>query len=227
MNCGSAPCAQGRRLQVIVVIVADQDDVGNGQALERRRGRAYATWTEAAERPGMRGEHRVGEDHRVRGAQQKGRVADERGRDGSRDDLRWWRRKRRERHELRPRRSLARALPCDDVADGAGLLAGRVEEALAIAVVRNRQRAPPPSKGGGEGDERHSIQSTISTLWHLTPVNRVRRVSLSSSRFARFLPRSPLPPAQSRSPAFPIREFATGRGSPICPVCFAPTRSPG
>ena len=185
---------------MIVVVVADEHDVRNRQGIERQRRRAHAARAEAAERPRMGCEHRVGEDHRVRRAQQKRRVADERGGDGSRVDVRR-RRIRCERHGLRPGRFLPRALPFDHVADGAGPLAGRIEEALAVAVIGNRQRAPRPPEGGryeryerqgccpGGLDRAHSGHRSFTRLplWRTMgpPQEPPRRAGADTARAAR------------------------------------------
>ena len=75
-------------LQVIVVIVADEDDVDRRQRGDRDAGWPHAARTEDAERPRMRREDRIGDEHRRCRPDQERGVADERQRHLARRDAR-------------------------------------------------------------------------------------------------------------------------------------------
>src|SRR5207237_6670542 len=131
--------AERRRLQVIVMIVADQNDVGQREIVERNGGRPYPARPDTAEGPRMRGEYRVGQDHRVGRADQERRVADESDRHAAAINRRGGRRIAREWHLLGPWRLVARALPGDHVGDRSVVVSVGIEEPFAVAMIGDRK----------------------------------------------------------------------------------------
>jgi hypothetical protein len=120
---------------MIVVIVADEDDVRGGKVVQWDRRGPNALRTETAEWPGVHREHRIRHDNARGGSKEKRRVPDERRRGAAGSDDGRRRRLRRQRNVLRPRNRLTRPLPLDQVAERSVRTRVRIEEPGAIEMI--------------------------------------------------------------------------------------------
>ncbi len=130
--------AQRGRLHVVVVVVAEEDDVDGRQIGNGVTRPANASRAEAPEGPRVGGEHGIREDRGPSRLDQECRVADEGRGDASGGRLRRRQRRGRHRHGCGPRPGLARAPPFEEVSGTARLRAVDVEEPLAVAVIGYR-----------------------------------------------------------------------------------------
>ena len=122
---------------MIVVIVADEDHIDRRQRLGRKRRPTYAPRSYPAERTRMRREDRIGQDHRRGGPNQERRVTDEGNRDAACIHARWRRIVRDHGGVRRPGRALPRAHPSNDFGQRTIRPLVRIEESLAVAVIRH------------------------------------------------------------------------------------------
>lgn len=130
---------------VVVVVVAEQDDVDGGKVGKRDAGRTHADGAEAVERADAVAEDGIGENSAGAGLQEKGGVADPGGgeadfvseRRGQDAGVGWLR---------GPGGGLSGAFPAKDVEPSAVFVAMRIEESAAVAMVGDRER-------GGHGED--------------------------------------------------------------------------
>lgn len=108
--------AQRGHFAVIAVVVAEADDVDEGEVFERESGRMHAAWTDPGDGTDARGKNWVGEEVAVGGWEEVGRVADLGGDDFVGARRGWdggWR--RIERDVRRPARGAQGELPAKEI----------------------------------------------------------------------------------------------------------------
>ena len=134
---GAGEGAEGGEIAVVVMVVAEEDDVDRRELGKGKAWRLNAAGAEAVERTADLAEVRIGEKRGARGLDEKSRVTD-----GGENAVVVARRRRRrvrcERDVGGPRSRAAGAAPAKNVEPGAVFVA-RVEESFPVEVVGRRE----------------------------------------------------------------------------------------
>ena len=153
---------------VIVVVVAEQNDVDGGKVVEGDAGRTHADGAEAIERANAVAEDGIGEDGAGAGLEEKGGMTDPGG--GEAGFVSEWSGEDAGVGWLRgPGGGLTGAFPAKNVEPGAVFVAMRVEEAASVAVVGNWER-----RGHGRTWARSPLRVARSSRRQSKPGRRSR-----------------------------------------------------